>query len=81
MAGRFMIAFQETELFCRYYGRFCEVTKASADSGLEPSCRRCQPSQAKQDALYAHFWRMSTYCGYLFFQYDRVCFLKRYLNG
>ncbi len=48
-----MIAFKKTDLFCRYYGRFCEVTTTLAESGLEPFCRRRQPSQPKQDALYS----------------------------
>ena len=52
-----------------------------AELGLEPICRRRQPSQPKQNALYAQFRRMSISCGYLFFQHDRVGFLKEYLNS
>jgi len=70
-----MIAVHKISIFCRYYGRFCEVTTKYAESGLNPFCRRRQPSQPKQNGLYADFQPMSICCGHFFFQHDTVGFL------
>ena len=38
------------------------------------------PPRPKRSGLYSFILRMSIYCGHLFFQCNRVCELKDYLN-
>lgn len=80
MPGDARSPFQKLKLYCRYYGRFCEVADTLLSGVWNPLTRRRQPPQSEQDALYTRKTRMSICCGYLFFQRDTVYFLRCHLK-
>src|ERR1041384_2384157 len=53
MPGRFIIAFNQTDFVLQVLRSVAKANTTFAESGLEPFCRRRQPSQPKQDALYS----------------------------